>query len=276
MKKYTEEEIRLIRETYDKDEENHGCGYWSVCLEHDCMCHEESPVRQGFDINVWDDMEADMDAQIASVWGDDDYLDAEDGDYDYGDDDEFDPISCFNADSRLARQVGNHIMAVIKKHNGPEIVPVHIWFRPASHYGLIINIGLKDEALLRTVIEEVYKDLHENMDDPEEMFPIAFTNGPDEYRHGYSLLPNGAPIDIYHAIGQVSMQGTFGIMCYDKFINSPVSRSEHLKKLREQGNLKDGETSWEEFEEAYKAAYNFHPSHYHFSKQNPENFGLDG
>ena len=32
MREYTEKEIQEIREEYERDEDEHGCGYWSVCL----------------------------------------------------------------------------------------------------------------------------------------------------------------------------------------------------------------------------------------------------
>ncbi|MCM1439775.1 MAG: hypothetical protein NC131_11340 [Roseburia sp.] len=56
MREYTEKEIKAIKENYDRDELQHGCGYWSCCLEHDCFCSMDAKVSKGFDIKVWDSM----------------------------------------------------------------------------------------------------------------------------------------------------------------------------------------------------------------------------
>lgn len=44
------------RESYFRNKHTHGCGYYSVCLEHDCPCSPTAKVNKGFDINVWDRM----------------------------------------------------------------------------------------------------------------------------------------------------------------------------------------------------------------------------
>lgn len=67
MREYTEKEIREIRETFEADEVEHGCGYWSVCLEHECFCSTDAPVSRGFNIEVWDRMYADMREELAEL-----------------------------------------------------------------------------------------------------------------------------------------------------------------------------------------------------------------
>lgn len=47
MREYTEKEIQEIRETYNSDELEHGCGYWSVCLDHECFCSMDAPSVKG-------------------------------------------------------------------------------------------------------------------------------------------------------------------------------------------------------------------------------------
>lgn len=54
---YEESNPRL--EQYYRDNEEFGCGYWSVCLEHDCCCSRSAPVSQGFSEEVWNSMSRD-------------------------------------------------------------------------------------------------------------------------------------------------------------------------------------------------------------------------
>lgn len=48
--------MKTILEQYYSDSIEYGCGYWSVCRDHDCQCHPTSKVMQGFDIDVWERM----------------------------------------------------------------------------------------------------------------------------------------------------------------------------------------------------------------------------
>lgn len=63
----TEEEISQIMEIYEEDEREHGCGYWSVCLDHDCFCSMDAPVSQGFDIAIWDRMLDEKEVELAML-----------------------------------------------------------------------------------------------------------------------------------------------------------------------------------------------------------------
>lgn len=43
----------LYRRLYNDDLIEHGCGYYGVCLEHDCPCHPDAAVSKGFDLGVY-------------------------------------------------------------------------------------------------------------------------------------------------------------------------------------------------------------------------------
>lgn len=77
MREYTEKEIQEIRETYNSDELEHGCGYWSVCLDHECFCSMDAPVSKGFNIEVWDRMYADMREELGELQKEREQLDME-------------------------------------------------------------------------------------------------------------------------------------------------------------------------------------------------------
>lgn len=74
------------KEQYKKDLEIYGCGYWSLCLEHDCPCHPTARVNQGFSMDTWNRMKLDMEAQLEDYYGpeyiEDDYW-PEDDDTDW-------------------------------------------------------------------------------------------------------------------------------------------------------------------------------------------------
>lgn len=71
-------------EIFNEDQEIHGCGYWSVCLEHDCPCHPDANVSKGFNIDVYNKLAAEM----ASMLPDPEYYDEFDDEYydEYDDD----------------------------------------------------------------------------------------------------------------------------------------------------------------------------------------------
>jgi len=52
------------KKQYDHNLEVHGCGYWSVCLEHDCPCHPTARVNQGFSIDTWRSLKSHMESTI--------------------------------------------------------------------------------------------------------------------------------------------------------------------------------------------------------------------
>lgn len=62
----TPEEIAEIKEIFDEDELKHGCGYWSVCIDHACFCSMDAAVSQGFNIEVWDRLEKEYREEITA------------------------------------------------------------------------------------------------------------------------------------------------------------------------------------------------------------------
>ena len=74
------------RKQYNKDIEQHDCGYWSVCEDHGCACSIDKNV-DGFNNEVYQEMKVDLQKQAEEFYDNDDYI----SDFYYEDEDnEFD------------------------------------------------------------------------------------------------------------------------------------------------------------------------------------------
>lgn len=68
------------RRQYEKDMEQHDCGYWSVCDDHACGCAISNNV-DGFDNGVYQNMKEDLQREAEEYDMDEyDYLDSFDDD----------------------------------------------------------------------------------------------------------------------------------------------------------------------------------------------------
>jgi hypothetical protein len=51
-----EEKNKRYKNAYNENENRHGCGYWGVCIEHDCPCSPTAKVKQGYDFKTYESM----------------------------------------------------------------------------------------------------------------------------------------------------------------------------------------------------------------------------
>ena len=60
MKRTMEEKDKIFKASYDKNLTVHGCGYWGVCMEHDCPCSPSAKVSQGYNVETYSSMRTEL------------------------------------------------------------------------------------------------------------------------------------------------------------------------------------------------------------------------
>ncbi|MCM1215390.1 MAG: hypothetical protein NC548_12830 [Lachnospiraceae bacterium] len=63
--------VNVHRERYNKDEEEHGCGYWSVCSDRSCPCSPTAPSQQGFNEKIWQNFLEEQKVLEGEIYGED-------------------------------------------------------------------------------------------------------------------------------------------------------------------------------------------------------------
>lgn len=63
----SEDIVKMHQEMFEEDESKHGCGYYSVCIEHACPCSSTAAVSQGFNEEVWQRLSEEADRELRAM-----------------------------------------------------------------------------------------------------------------------------------------------------------------------------------------------------------------
>lgn len=271
---YTTEDLEIIRKIFDEDELEHGCGYYSQCLEHACPCSPSAPVSQGFNIDVWNRLSEEKQAEMDFILGSDDY-----DDYDEIEDDDLDYDVKFvdtneawtDKDPELERYLEGVIHDTCQRYKlTPDKIQIKTW-RGIGLDTCIVAVKCDNKTAKEQMERRIYRNLkyHSYYD-----FTTILTAADPHIteKNTYYLTRDGEPIDPAHAIDHIDVFGEKYILNYTGKNHSCGSVEDLWADLKAAYDKieKDRLTSWDSFTYAYSKAYGMHPLQYHFGMHSRE------